>query len=235
MRAEQFLDMYRDLEEELALRYHPASRRYGSLIMEYINDKGNNRYREEMNTCREIRNLLTHHAEIKGVPIVEPSEEIVVLLSEILAFIRTPPLAVKRATPFSKLLVAHPDQKAFTVMQQMKIRGFSHLPIIDGEKFTGVFSVSTPFAYLLAQPGQIARDFTIGDFGEHTKIEHHCTERFLFAPKDLTVTAAAKEFETVGHQKKRLAMIFLTEHGRISEKIIGVLTPFDILGSGKEQ
>lgn len=228
MKAERFLEMFRELEEVLALQYCDT-RKYSSSVMEYINDRSNPYYREELNTCREIRNLLTHHADIGGKAIVEPSDEVMDLLEKILQYVSNPPLVLEYATPFERLLITSPEQRAFTVMHKMKGRGFSHVPVLDKGVFCGIFSNSLPFAYILEYECGITRDFTIADFGKLLEIDNHCTERYLFAPKTMTVRQAGKAFETVGSDKKRLAMILITEHGRPNEKILGVLTPFDVL------
>ncbi len=228
MKAERFLEMYRELEEVLALQYSDT-RRYNSAVMEYINDRSNPYYREELNTCREIRNLLTHHADIGGKAIVEPSDEVMNLLEKILQYVSDPPLVLSCATPFERLMTTSPEQRAFSVMHKMKGRGFSHVPVLDRGVFRGMFSVSLPFAYTLEHEQGITRDFTIGDFGELLDIDKHCTERFLFVAKTMTVRQAGKAFETVGSDKKRLAMILITENGKPREKILGVLTPFDVL------
>lgn len=229
MKTEKFLEIYKELEELLALQYTANERKYTSPIMEYINDKSNPYYREELNTCREIRNLLAHHADIGGKAIVEPSDEVLQLMEEIFRYVSDPPLALDCATPFERVLTATPDQKAYSVMFKMKGRGFSHVPVMEYGKFVGIFSVSTPFAYALQYSKGMGREFTIADFGELLYIENHCTERFMFADKNMTVRKAGRAFETVGSNKKRLAMILITEHGRMNEPILGVLTPFDVL------
>lgn len=228
MKAEKFLEMYREVEELLSLQY-AGTRRYNSAVMEYINDRSNPYYREELNTCREIRNLLAHHADIGGKSIVEPSDEVLELLSKILRYISDPPLVLSCATPFERLMTTTPVQRAFSVMHKMRGRGFSHVPVLDNGKFVGMFSISIPFAHALEQEKCLTRDFAIADFGSLLQIENHCTERYLFAPRTMTVRQAGKAFETVGNDKKRLAMILITEHGNVDENILGVLTPFDVL------
>lgn len=228
MKVDRFLEMYREIEELLALQYSD-NRKYSSSIMEYINDRSNPFYREELNTCREIRNLLTHHADIGGKPIVEPSDDVMELLEKILHYISNPPLVMECATPFERVMITDLGQRAFSVMHKMKGRGFSHVPVLDKGRFIGVFSISLPFAYTLEHERGITRNFTVGDFGKLLKIDNHCTERFLFVPKSMTIRQAGRAFEAVGSDKKRLAMMLITENGRTQEKILGVLTPFDVL------
>ena len=93
-RADEFLDKYRALEEELNNRYGEDDRGYGSAVIRYLNDKESKPYREKLNICREIRNFLSHHSEIDGEKIIQPSEAIIRFVVELTEFIRRPPLAV---------------------------------------------------------------------------------------------------------------------------------------------
>ncbi len=228
MKADRFLEMYKEIEELLSLQYS-NERRYTSSVMAYINDKSNPYYREELNTCREIRNLLSHHADINGSAIVEPSDEIMALMENILSYIRKPPLALEFATPFDKVMIAAPDQKIASVMQSMKGRGFSHVPVMSGSTFVGMFSVSTPFDYALRFGKGLKPDEPIRNCGNLLQIENHSMERYMFAPSDLSARKAGKYFENFGSSKKRLAMILITKNGKAGEQVLGVLTPFDIL------
>ncbi len=226
----KFLDMYRTLEKLLEDKYYQRRRYYSSVVMEYINDPESERFREELDVCREVRNILTHSAAIDGQPPIMPSQPLVDSLQKIIDYLESPPLALEVCTPFSKLLTTHPNQRAMGVMQKMKDRGYSHIPVIDYGKFVGVFSVSTLFSYALENPNAgIGADSRISDFSRWLDIDNHASERFEFMPRDVGVDIARKEFDTVGSDRKRLAMIFLTENGKKGEKILGVLTPWDAI------
>ena len=75
MRSDEFIDLYKQLEDELEVKFSTAKqRRYSSVVFEYINHYESAPVRETLNLCREIRNLMTHNANLGGEPIVEPSE-----------------------------------------------------------------------------------------------------------------------------------------------------------------
>ena len=78
MRSDEFIDLYKQLEDELEVKFSTAKqRRYSSVVFEYINHYESAPVRETLNLCREIRNLMTHNANLGGEPIVEPSEPVV--------------------------------------------------------------------------------------------------------------------------------------------------------------
>ncbi len=228
--VDRFLDMFRTLEKLLEEKYHHRRRHFSSVVMEYINDPESEQFREELDLCREVRNLLTHSANIGGEPPITPSQPLVDALQSIIDYIQAPPMAMNVATPASKLLTTHPNQRVLGVMQKMTDRGFSHVPVIDYGRFVGVFSISTPFSHSLDNPDfGIGQDSRIGDFTHLLGIDAHDTERFEFMSRDTDLNTVRKAFETVGSDRKRLAMIFITENGKQSETILGVITPWDVV------
>ena len=63
MRSDEFIDLYKQLEDELEVKFSTAKqRRYSSVVFEYINHYESAPVRETLNLCREIRNLMTHNA-----------------------------------------------------------------------------------------------------------------------------------------------------------------------------
>ena len=67
-RIERFLDLYKQLEDELEDKYRNARRHYSSVVFEFIRDEDSAPVRDQLETCREIRNLLTHSAN-EGSPL----------------------------------------------------------------------------------------------------------------------------------------------------------------------
>ena len=68
-RIERFLDLYKQLEDELEDKYRNARRHYSSVVFEFIRDEDSAPVRDQLETCREIRNLLTHSANLGGEPL----------------------------------------------------------------------------------------------------------------------------------------------------------------------
>ncbi len=228
--VDKFLEMFRVLEKLLEDKYHHRRRHFSSVVMEYINDPESEQFREELDVCREVRNLLTHSANIDGEPPITPSQPLIDSLQSIIDYIQAPPMAISVATHASKLLTTHPNQRTLGVMQKMTDRGYSHVPVIDYGKFVGIFSVSTTFSYAMDNPERgIGADSRIGDFTRWLNIENHATERFEFMARDTSITEVKNEFKAVGSDRKRLAMILITENGRQNEAILGVITPWDVM------
>ena len=66
MRAEAFLQLYRVIEETLSEKYAGKAQRHSSVVMEYLNDPESVPVREPLDMMREMRNILSHNADMDG-------------------------------------------------------------------------------------------------------------------------------------------------------------------------
>ena len=229
-RADEFLNKYRLLEEELNKKYNADEKSFGSPIVRFINDKESKPYRDKLNLCREIRNFLSHHSEFDGERIIQPSEAMVKFLDEVAEYVRRPPLALDCATMYADILKTTLSQKVQTVMKKMERQGLSHVPVIESVECVGVFSVSTVFTYaLLNGMTGISDDMIIGDFSELLPPDRHSTERFRFVGRESTIYDVRSEFERKSRNSKRLAAVFITDNGSSKGRILGMLTPYDLI------
>lgn len=226
-KVNRFLDMYKQLEDELETKYRNSPRRYSSLVIEFLKDIESEPVREEMEACREIRNVLTHTANVGGMPIVEPSEPVVEAMRGILDYVRRPPLAIEYATGASGILTATPGQKVLRVMETMFQNGFSHVPVLQNGRFCGVFSTATVFQYVRAGKN-IGKDTTVGDLESQTRLENH-SENYVFVAKDAAYLYVRKQFQRIPAKNQRISVVFITETGKQDERLLGMLTPWDVL------
>ncbi|NBI18463.1 CBS domain-containing protein [Neglecta sp. X4] len=226
-----FLDMYKQLEDELEDKYRHARRKCSSVVFEFTKDPESAPIRDKLNVCRELRNLLTHNANLKGIPVAEPSVPLMEAMQEILDFVRKPPLALEFATRGEQVMKASTHQKVMRVMEVMDKNGFSHIPVMNNGTFLGVFSSGVIMRYLLGSRGEgITPDTTIGDLRDYISVEKHA-ENYEFVAKDTSYLTVREMFEKVKGRNQRVSVIFITEQGRQDQKLLGVLTPWDVLGN----
>lgn len=228
--TEQFLDLYKRLENGLEKRYENARRRYSSVVFEFIKDQESEPIRDGLEICREIRNLLTHSANVGGVPVVEPSTHIVELMEEIVHFAEAPPLALEFATKGEQILKARLSQKVLRLMEVMSKNGFSHVPVTENGELYGVFSTGSVFQYTLNSNKRIDKETTLMELKEYISINEHY-ENYAFLCKTATYMEARKTFERIKAQNKRVSVAFITENGKQDEPLLGMVTPWDVLGN----
>lgn len=227
--AEIFLDKYKILEEELIKKYN-YDEKYGSSVVRFINDKEGRPYRDRLDLCREIRNFLSHHSDMDSTPVVQPSDSIIEFIDQVTDYVKRPPLALPFATQFSDILKTSPNQRVQVVMKKMQKSGFSHVPVLENGSMTGVFSIATFFGYALSKGlSSISDDMIINDLSELLPPDRHENERFLFMTRDATLFQVRNEFEKRSQRSKRLAAVFITDNGSMSGRILGMLTPWDII------
>jgi CBS domain-containing protein len=235
MSAERFLDLYRQIEELLERRYAKESRTTSNVIVQFIQEKQGSRYREELNLCREIRNVLSHHSTFQGQPVVEPADGVMQVMEQLVEELKKPPLALDYGTPADHLLWATPDERVLPLMETMREKGYSHIPVREANPKTssqtvsGIFSTGSVFQYTLCHPERpITEETRLGDFREFLPIERHA-EAFLFAKPDMNYWEAREAFSTV-RKHRRLAAILITSDGTAGGRLKGMLTPWDVLG-----
>lgn len=225
--AETFLNLYRELEEALEEKYNKSA---SAALQEFTKSLEGGRFREELTVCREIRNVLTHHATIGTSPVLEPADELMEVLFTVVNELRSPEKALNSATLAENVLMATPQKKVLELMRLMEQKGYSHVPVWYYGEMIGVFSRSTLFSYLIDHPEmKLDEDSRVEMFKQYIPLNRH-NERFLFADENMTVWEAREAFQNAVRQK-RLAAIFITDTGKTKGRLLGMLTPWDVLGS----
>lgn len=231
-RAQLFLDLYKQIEDELDDKYRNARRHYSSVVFEFIKDYESAPVRDKLDICRHIRNLMAHSANMDGVPVVEPSQPVVDALQEVLDFVRRPPLAIDYATRGDRVLKAGANQKVLRVMELMEKNGYSHVPVMKEDRFYGVFSSGSVMRYLLKNRGKgLTPETTIKEMRGYLAVEEHI-ENYEFVSAEATYIYVRQRFEQVRAKNKRVSVIFITQNGKPDQPLLGMLTPWDVLGEG---
>ena len=231
MQADLFLDLFKKLEQLVKDKYGGNGKRYESPIISFSKSREGREFKEDLDTIREIRNLLVHLPMTDGQYPIEPSEEIVKRLMEIIEKIEHPLEAMDFAIKIENIKKAKISDSAFSVMKRMEDNGYTHVPIVDQGKLIGVFSKSTIFSYMITHNCKgIHMDMKIGDFIDILPVEKHRSEYYEFVPKDALYIEVRDLFEkTYQRKNRRLAVVFLTTDGKPSGWLQGMITPWDVL------
>ncbi|HML49556.1 MAG TPA: hypothetical protein PKE04_22695, partial [Clostridia bacterium] len=121
--------------------------------------------------------------------------------------------------------------RALPLMRKMQQNGFSHVPVIERQRVCGAFSNSTIFSFFLDHPDQcINGETTVRTFRAYLSFESHSSEQFRFMDEGATYADVKLAFEQRKERNKRLAAIFVTKTGSRDEELLGMITPWDVLG-----
>ena len=229
MNSEVFLQKYRVLEGLLEKRYE-GKKITVSVVIEYIRDIDSQPVRVDLDLMREIRNILSHNAGPGGEPVVEPSDETLRRLDEIIEYVKRPRRAADLGTPADKIYFAHLNDSVVQVMRGMHENGYSHVPITERGSAVGVFSVRSLFDYLAENGLDAANDgLRVCDLRGHTGFEGRRGVRYVFVSAETSVIEVRAMFQRYTERNRRLSAVFVTENGDPGEKLICMLTPWDVL------
>lgn len=224
-----FLDLYNELERLLKNKYKNKDRRFSSLIMRYENSPEGQRWRDELELCRETRNLLSHSPLVDGEELVSPSPRLLDVLRAIIAEVKDPPTARSICTPTEKLLLCTGCERAVDVIRAMQQKGYSNVPILEDGVLDGVFSAGTLLASLAEGTETFGADSLVSDFSRFLPPNVKRQESYRFAAPDASYYDIKDEFEPGGPTESRVAAIFVTSDGTARGKVIGMITPWDML------
>ena len=245
--SEFFLKKYRMLEGLLEKRYESEKVSSSSIVIEYLRDEDSEPVRVDLDLLRGIRNILSHNAGANGEAVVEPSDEMLVRLDAVIAYVMRPRYASEYGTPAKQVMTAHPNDRILTVMRNMRKNGYSHVPVKEDGRIVGVFSIKCLFDYLTEQDlDSLDNQARIRELGDRIRLDRTRGERYKFVSADTSIVAVRRAFQSYTEKNRRLSAVFVTPNGSVDEELICIITPWDVLsdptptketdhGTGKEQ
>lgn len=229
-KSEEFIQLYKTLEDLLEAKYRAEGRDVSSCVYQFLCDKESMPFRIKLDLCRQVRNLLSHSANVDGIPPVTPAEPLIQCLKDTIAYLRKPILASSRGTGIQRLLKAVAADRIVWLSKKMEEKGYSHVPVLEKGKVIGVFSVSTFFSLAKDEKlSGITDQTTIGEILPYISVSSHTMERFLFAKKDDTVVNIRAVFSKKNAGEKRVAGVFVTDDGTENTKLVSYITPWDVM------
>ena len=228
--AETFIRKYKDLEEIIQSKY--GSRVDKSPIITLSEQPQFLRMKHKLDDLRHVRNILQHAQTYNGEYPIEPNQALLDLIDNIISLLTNPPKAFDKAIRIDRVCSATWDNKIYPKMELMKENVYTHIPILNNGIVEGVFSENTLFGALIEDELVYVKDETSFDaplIKKHCLLDNHVSEVFKFIPKSMLLEDAKILFNKAFEKNERLAMLFITEHGKQSEKLLGIITPWDII------
>jgi len=191
--------------------------------------------RRKLKQYAKLRNAIVHESKKNTNPIAEPHPIIVEEYKKILEHLKNPPDALSIAVPGNKIFTANINDRAIDIITIMNENCYTHVPVFDDDNFVGVFSENSLFTYLAKNEAIILdSNTTLNEFKDILGIDKHDTEEFLFISKKTCVYEVEELFRRYLSNHKRLAAIFITENGKQNEKLLGLITAWDVAGNSYE-
>lgn len=189
---------------------------------------------KEINIIRIIRNINSHNWGGGYKYVVYPSPEINNRLEKIINEIKKPPMiydssiCIKRKNIYCKNL----DDCIYETIKVMSEKMYTHIPILENEKLIGIFSENTLLDVVKDESGIVIDEKTkFSDIKDYLKIENHSMEEFIFVSRKKDIYDIEEIFKNYFSKNKRIGCVFVTDNGKSTETILGMLTAWDVLGN----
>ena len=223
-----FRELCNKFEDLVRIKYKVKDEEGAFYIL--LNQKEYKKFEKDINLIRKIRNLLSHgECKVEGKTAIEINENIIEKLKEIISLLENPPLIASRY--ITEMFVVDLEEKLANLIKTMNEKKISHVPVLDKDKkLVGVFSENTIFSKLSDDEIiEIGKEYKVKDYEKYIKLENHSSEYFDFIKRNEELASAQNLFNKSIKKDKKLVMLFVTENGKKTEKILGIITPWDLL------
>lgn len=231
--SEKFIALYNQLDTYMRTQLRADRYIDHSTLLREMSQKNRvfSDYLQDLRMFADVRNMLVHNPYKKDAdPLILPHAYIVKKYEEIVNLVLRPPKALSVAIPRAIIFTATLDSSIQQLMNIMAEKNYTHIPIIEDDIMIGIFSENTLLSYLVAnQEGIILKDAKVEDFKEFVEIENHINEYFEFVSRSTLLSEVEEIFHKGLVDKKRIALAYITETGKNTEKILGMITPWDIV------
>lgn len=226
----EFLNLYNHLESVLREEYPQIPRGVRPIKWATQNDRRRfGAMREELDYCREVRNLVQHNEKVDGSYAVIPSDAMLETLRRTLEKVENPPRAFDVCVKTQNVYSARITDLVRPAMKKMVEGSFTHIPILEEGRVIGAFSENTLLSYMMRDEiAIIEEDCTFEAFSSLIPLAAHESETFAFVGREERATSVAVLFENSMRNQERLGMVFITATGDPNQKLLGILTVWDM-------
>jgi len=231
--SEEFLKLYNNLEFLIKKKYGY----YESPILN-ASTKELKKFKKELDTLRNIRNILSHSKPFGTDYCITPHKNTLRILKRITEEVDDE-LLIKKCTKLENIIYADIDDTILDFMNKMENHIYSHAPILENGYVKGVFSEGIIFSTLIKYKNNdeiipITKDLKFRTVINTFKLDNHYKEEYLFmASNDRMDQALEKYKELYLNENRRIGMIFITKNGKANEPLLGIITASDILGKNE--
>lgn len=181
---------------------------------------------EFLHFCRDCRNRISHVND--DYKYIIYTDEFIDKFERILEQIKNPPTAYSMAT--KNITSAMTTDNVREYMNIMNQNNYTHIPIYQENKLIGIFSENSIFNYLLKEEIiEVSNETTFNDIISYIDFDNSKETVQFISRKELynsVINNFVKEFKN----GEKLSCIMITENGIIGEKVIGLITAWDIIG-----
>ena len=244
-RASEFLTVFSKLEDEILRRARKVPQLRGfapheqskkvqyfasslDVLQDYGKDRVVNEYIDTLRLYGKLRNALSHNYD--DDPIADPHEDTVRGIKHLYESITKPQLVSQIMT--EKPVVFSVGDDAYEALGVMDKNWYTSVPVYRGEDLVGVLSERSMLRWAVASADddvKLAELRTLADIEEYLDTPDDSeTDLYYFVAKDTDVYTVRDLFDRAIRDGKRVAAVFVTHSGKISESLLGIVTAWDL-------
>lgn len=184
------------------------------------------KFEQDLREYGDLRNAIVHHRTDFNYAIAEPHDDVVELMEYIERELSKPQTVGDLF--IRKVYTLRASDKLAAGLKMIRERRFNQIPIYEDGEFIGLVT-STGITYWLADHAteeNISREMTtLLDIYYHEKQK----KTYRFIPISLSVYGASEYFKKAVAGGSRLEALLITENGNSNEKLLGIITPLDLM------
>ncbi len=225
-----FERLYNELEDIIREKYKLSD---NASAIYFFESKVSGDLSKNFRMLRELRNYIVHDKRLDTINAFSVTDEAIDFLNRTINQLQKPIRAIDCCIPKNQILFAKLNTSIIPLMQEMLDRNISHVPVIDYQGILyGVYSGATLFLSLTEKESSTIDQYTtLEQLKKYLPINQHISERYDFVGRTMPIDEIIDLFKQSSEDGKKLKMIFVTESGNPTEKIIGLITPWNILDS----
>lgn len=226
----EFLDNYRRLEAAAAAFLRVDAR--SGVIPRLIRHPKMEAYRDELDCCREVRNLLTHEVKVGGEVPLLPGPGMNAFLRRVIEVLENPPRVRDRMTPRDRLYVVTPEVPLSEALVEMEKRSLSRVPCLSGGRVAGMLSVEAVFRVFLDRVP--VRDTTpVEAIMPYLALDVAPSVAYRFVAPELLLEEAEQLFSRAYGRNCKIRALLVTESASPNAPLLGIVSPYDVLDTDK--
>ena len=228
--VEEFIEEYKKLEESVRRVYRLTKEQ--SVIGELKKQRGFENLKAEIQSCADLPNFFQHNSRLGGSFAVEPTAAAIAFVKELTAMVNNRPRCRDICVLKKDIVWRGPDDPVKPAIEQMRLLGHSSIPILRDGRVIGVFDERSLFQYVSQCGGNVfpaAGTLTFRDLEPYTSVTERNMQAFAFASMNAYVDDVVALFEKQLENGKRIRLVLLTNSGKPTDRLRGILTPWDII------
>lgn len=224
--SDRFLDAFNSIEKYLRrLSGSDQKKTFYVLVDEGARKNAAVRnYAVDLKEFGDLRNAIVHESTDNHV-LAEPNDASVQKIERIAQLISQPPAL--RNFINSKIYTLDTDESVGAAVHALFVNEFSQAPVFNKGEFFGLLTANTITRWLGANVSDeifSLEETKLSKVLEYTEDLNHV----LFIRVDLTVFEVLELFHKFTEKGKRLEAILITQSGKPTESILGMLTIWDL-------